>query len=57
MMTTEQRVQFAIGSQVVAIAQLQTELEEAKAKIAELEAKLSAVSESPDHLKDVGNGG
>lgn len=46
MMTTEQRVKITIGEMVVQIAALQTSLEEAQAKIAEIEAKLATQDRS-----------
>ena len=48
MTTTEQRVKYAIGSQVIAIAELQSQLEEAQAKIVELEAQLKVFTEQKD---------
>ena len=48
MTTIEQRINYAIGSQVIAIAELQTQLEEAQSKIAELEAQVKAATTKPE---------
>ena len=49
MTTFEQRIQAALGAQLMSIAQLSTQLEEAQAKIAELEGQLKdATTKAPE---------
>jgi len=43
--TFHERIQYTLGGHIVTIAELQTQLEEAKAKIVELEAKVKELTE------------
>ena len=48
MTTFEQRIQAALGAQLMSIAQLTTQLEEAQERIAKLEAELKVHTEKKD---------
>jgi len=48
MTTFEQRIQAALGAQLMSIAQLTTQLEEAHERIAKLEAELKGYTEKKD---------